>query len=194
MIKITSEGGVAAGVRRIEAISSEKAFQYFKQQEETLNKVCLLLKNANDPIKGIESLLKENAHLEKKLNSLLAQKVTGLKSDLIQSAQEINGVNFISAIVDLEPEAMKDLSFACKSEVDNLLMVLGAENNGKASLSVAVSEGLTQQKGLNAAQIIREIAKEINGGGGGQAFFATAGGKSPEGLQNALTKTRDLLK
>ena len=97
-------------------------------------------------------------------------------------------------IVDLEPEAMKDLSFACKSEVDNLLMVLGAENNGKASLSVAVSEGLTQQKGLNAGQIIREIAKEINGGGGGQAFFATAGGKSPEGLQNALTKTRDLLK
>ncbi|MDB2317158.1 alanine--tRNA ligase [Flavobacteriales bacterium] len=194
LIKITSEGGVAAGVRRIEAISSEKAFQYFKQQEETLNKVCLLLKNANDPIKGIESLLKENAHLEKKLNSLLAQKVTGLKSDLIQSAQEINGVNFISAIVDLEPEAMKDLSFACKSEVDNLLMVLGAENNGKASLSVAVSEGLTQQKGLNAGQIIREIAKEINGGGGGQAFFATAGGKSPEGLQNALTKTRDLLK
>ena len=88
---------------------------------------------------------------------------------------------------------MKDLSFACKNEVDNLLMVLGAENNGKANLSVAISEDLTQRKGFNAGQIIREIAKEIKGGGGGQAFFATAGGKNPDGLQNALMKTKNLL-
>ncbi len=193
VIKITSEAGVAAGVRRIEAITSEKAFEYYKNQETTLNKLRSLLKNANDPVKGVESLLKERAVLDKKLSQLTAEKAKGLKSELIKSVIEINGVNFISAIVDLEPGAMKDLSFSCKKELGNLLMILGAENNGKANLSVAISEDLIDRKGLNAGQIIREIAKEIQGGGGGQAFFATAGGKNPDGLQNALDKAKTLL-
>jgi len=193
LIKITSEGGVAAGVRRIEAISSEKAFDHYKKQEETLNDLRLLLKNPSDPLKSLEGLIKEKADLEKKISLLVSEKAKGLKSELIKSAQEINGVNFISAIVDLEPNAMKDLSFACKKELPNLLMVLGAENDGKANLSVAISEDLVERKGLNAGQIIREIAKEIHGGGGGQAFFATAGGKNPKGLQNALAKTKNLL-
>ena len=193
LIKITSEGGVAAGVRRIEAISSEKAFDHYKKQEETLNDLRLLLKNPSDPLKSLEGLIKEKADLEKKISLLVSEKAKGLKSKLIKSAQEINGVNFISAIVDLEPNAMKDLSFACKKELPNLLMVLGAENEGKANLSVAISEDLVDRKGLNAGQIIREIAKEIHGGGGGQAFFATAGGKNPKGLKNALAKTKNLL-
>jgi alanyl-tRNA synthetase len=193
LIKITSEGGVAAGVRRIEAISSEKAFDHYKKQEETLNDLRLLLKNPSDPLKSLEGLIKEKADLEKKISLLVSEKAKGLKSELIKSTQEINGVNFISAIVDLEPNAMKDLSFACKKELPNLLMVLGAENDGKANLSVAISEDLVERKGLNAGQIIREIAKEIHGGGGGQAFFATAGGKNPKGLENALAKTKNLL-
>lgn len=193
LIKVTSEGGVAAGIRRIEAISSEKAFDYYKKQEDTLNDLRVLLKNTNDPVKSLEGLLKEKSDLEKKLSLLVIQKAKGLKSELINSVKEINGVNFISAIVDLEPNAMKDLSFACKKEVPNLLMVLGADNDGKANLSVAISEDLVERKGLNAGQIIREIAKEIQGGGGGQAFFATAGGKDPQGLQDALTKTKSFL-
>jgi alanyl-tRNA synthetase len=153
----------------------------------------LLLKNPSDPLKSLEGLIKEKADLEKKISLLVSEKAKGLKSELIKSTQEINGVNFISAIVDLEPNAMKDLSFACKKELPNLLMVLGAENDGKANLSVAISEDLVERKGLNAGQIIREIAKEIHGGGGGQAFFATAGGKNPKGLENALAKTKNLL-
>ena len=193
VIKITSEAGVAAGVRRIEAITSEKAFEYYKNQETTLNKLRSLLKNANDPVKGVESLLKEKAVLDKKLSQLMAEKAKGLKAELIKSATEINGVNFISAIVDLEPGAMKDLSFECKKELGNLLMVLGAENNGKANLCVAVSENLIENNGLNAGHIIRNIAKEIQGGGGGQPSFATAGGKKPDGLLKAIAKAKELL-
>ena len=193
VIKITAEAGVAAGIRRIEAITSEKAFEYYKSQEATLNTLRSLLKNANDPIKGVQSLLKETAVLDKKLSQLMAEKAKGLKSELIKSATEINGVNFISAVVDLELSAMKDLSFECKKELGNLLMVLGAENNGKANLSVAVSENLIESKGLNAGQIIRDIAKEIQGGGGGQPSFATAGGKNPDGLQSAIAKAKALL-
>jgi len=193
VFKISSESGVAAGVRRIEAISSEIAFNYYKEQESTLTAVRSLLKNAKDPVKGLETLIKEKADLEKKVALLVKEKASGLKSDLIKNAQQVNGLNFISAIVDLEPGAMKDLSFECKKELDHLVMILGAENNGKANLSVAISDDLVTEKGMNAGQIIREISKEILGGGGGQASFATAGGKNPKGLQNALDKARELL-
>jgi len=193
VFKISSESGVAAGVRRIEAISSEKAFVYYKEQESTLTAVRSLLKNAKDPVKGLETLIMEKADLEKKVALLVKEKASGLKADLIKNVQEVNGLNFISAIVDLEPGAMKDLSFECKKEMNQLVMVLGAENNGKANLSVAISDDLVAEKGMNAGQIIREISKEILGGGGGQAFFATAGGKNPQGLQKALDKAKDLL-
>ena len=193
VFKITSESGVAAGIRRIEAITSDKVFDYYKSQEATLASLKTLLKNAKDPIKGVETLLAEKTKLEKKLTVLIAEKAKGLKVELLKSVTEVNGVNFISAIVDLEPTAMKDLSFECKKEVNNLLIVLGAENNGKANLSVAVSDELITSKDLNAGQIIRTISKEILGGGGGQPSFATAGGKNPKGLQNALDLAKTLL-
>jgi alanyl-tRNA synthetase len=193
IFKITAEAGVAAGIRRIEAITSEKAFDYYKNQEATLASLKSLLKNANDPIKGVETLVAEKTILEKKLSVLMAEKAKGLKTELLKSVVQINGVNFISAIVDIEPAAMKDLSFECKKELDNLMMVLGAENDGKANLSVALSDQLITSKNLNAGQIIRSISKEILGGGGGQASFATAGGKNPKGLQNAIDLAKALL-
>ena len=193
VFKITAEAAVAAGIRRIEAITSEKALDYYKSQEATLASLKTLLKNANDPIKGVESLLSEKIILEKKLSVLMAEKAKGLKTELLKSVVQINGVNFISAIVDLEPGAMKDLSIECKKELDNLMLVLGAENNGKANISVALSDQLITSKELNAGQIIRTISKEILGGGGGQASFATAGGKNPQGLQKALDLAKSLL-
>ena len=193
VFKITAEAAVAAGIRRIEAITSEKALDYYKSQEATLASLKTLLKNANDPIKGVESLLSEKIILEKKLSVLMAEKAKGLKIELLKSVVQINGVNFISAIVDLEPGAMKDLSIECKKELDNLMLVLGAENNGKANISVALSDQLITSKELNAGQIIRTISKEILGGGGGQASFATAGGKNPQGLQKALDLAKSLL-
>ena len=193
VFKITAEAGVAAGIRRIEAITSEKALDYYKSQEATLASLKTLLKNANDPIKGVETLLSEKIILEKKLSVLIAEKAKGLKTELLKSVVQINGVNFISAIVDLEPGAMKDLSIECKKELDNLMLVLGAENNGKANISVALSDQLITSKELNAGQIIRTISKEILGGGGGQASFATAGGENPQGLQKALDLAKSLL-
>jgi alanyl-tRNA synthetase len=193
VFKITAEAGVAAGIRRIEAITSEKALDYYKSQEATLASLKTLLKNANDPIKGVETLLSEKIILEKKLSVLIAEKAKGLKTELLKSVVQINGVNFISAIVDLEPGAMKDLSIECKKELDNLMLVLGAENKGKANISVALSDQLITSKELNAGQIIRTISKEILGGGGGQASFATAGGKNPQGLQKALDLAKSLL-
>jgi len=184
--KIKSESGVAAGVRRIEAISSEAVFHYYKSQEASLAAVKMLLKNAKDPVKGVENILNEKAELEKKVIALVTQKAKALKKELLNSVEKKNGINLITAIVDLDSRAMKDLSFECKKEVSNLVMVLGAENNGKASISIAISEDLVKVKGLNAGQMIRLIANEIEGGGGGQAFFATAGGKNPQGLQSAL--------
>jgi alanyl-tRNA synthetase len=193
VFKITSETGVAAGIRRIEAITSEKAFEYYKQQESTLAALKVLIKNANDPVKGIEALLNEKSVLEKKLAQLVSEKAKGLKSELLKSAIEINGINFISALVDLDPAAMKDLSFECKKEMSNMVLVLGAENNGKANLSVAISDNLVSENQLNAGQIIRTVSKEILGGGGGQPSFATAGGKNPDGLQKALDLAKSLM-
>lgn len=153
----------------------------------------LLVKNANDPIRGLESLLKDKADLEKKLLRLIAEKTERLKVELLNSVVEINGVNFSSAIVDLNPAAMKDLSFECQKEMPNLMLVLGAENNGKATVSVSISDQLTGTKNLNAGSIIKHISKDINGGGGGQATFATAGGKNPQGIQIALDNAKSFL-
>ena len=193
VFKIVSEAGVAAGIRRIEAITSEKAFDYYKKQEATLSEMKLLVKNANDPIRGLESLLKDKAALEKKLLRLIAEKTERLKVELLNSIVEINGVNFSSAIVDLNPAAMKDLSFECQKEMPNLMLVLGAENNGKATVSVSISDQMTGAKNLNAGSIIKHISKDIHGGGGGQATFATAGGKNPQGIQIALDNAKSFL-
>ena len=193
VFKITSEAGVAAGIRRIEAITSEKAFDYYKKQEATLAQLKLILKNANDPIKGLEVLVKEKVDLEKKLTLLETEKIQGLKVKLLNEVVEVNGVQFISAIVDLNASAMKDLSYECKKEVEHLMIVLGAENSGKANISVALSDTLIANKNLNASNIIRIISKEILGGGGGQPSFATAGGKNPGGIQKALDLAKSLL-
>ena len=193
VFKIVSEAGVAAGIRRIEAITSEKAFDYYKKQEATLSEMKLLVKNANDPIRGLESLLKDKAALENKLLRLIAEKTERLKVELLNSVVEINGVNFSSAIVDLNPAAMKDLSFECQKEMPNLMLVLGAENNGKATVSVSISDQITGAKNLNAGSIIKHISKDIHGGGGGQATFATAGGKNPQGIQIALDNAKSFL-
>ena len=116
-------------------------------------------------LKAWKVLLMKRLLSKKKVNALIAEKKKNLKSELLNSVTQINGINFISAIVDLESDAMKDLSFACKNEVNHLVMVLGAENKGKANLTVIISDDLIEQNGLNAGQIIREIATEIRGGG-----------------------------
>jgi alanyl-tRNA synthetase len=179
---------VAAGIRRIEAISSVEAFGYFTKEEQTLREVRALLKNANDPVKSLQGLIDEKDVLSKKLAKFSAEKTKSIKHDLIHSCKEVGDINFICAEVDLEPSEMKDISFECKSELENLVIILGSIIGQKACISIGISKDLVARRSLNAGKLITDIAKEINGGGGGQAFFATAGGNRPEGLKSALKK------
>ncbi|WP_207426303.1 alanine--tRNA ligase [Pedobacter sp. SYSU D00535] len=192
--KIISEGAVAAGVRRIEAITGEAAEAYLTQQSKLVNELKALLKNPKDLTKSIEGLLEENAKLKKELERNVLEKAGSLKSDLAAKVQNVNGVNLIAEKVDLpSAEAVKNLAYNLKDIVDNLFLVLATENEGKPGLTVMISENLVEERGLHAGNIVRELAKEIQGGGGGQPFYATAGGKNPAGLAAALEKARALV-
>ena len=152
-----------------------------------------LLKGSKDIAKSIRNLQEESNELRRQIAAFNKEKAGNLQESLLQSKQLINGVNFITAKVDLDAATVKDLAFSLKEKEDNLLLVLGYEMDGKIGLSVMVSENLVKDKGLDAGKIVRQIAKEIDGGGGGQAFFATAGGKNPEGLDNAFAKAKEFI-
>ncbi|AXT56684.1 alanine--tRNA ligase [Aquimarina sp. AD1] len=188
--KITSESAVAAGIRRVEAITSDAAKDYFTNQSEAFSEVKAILKNPKDPIKAITTLQDENANLKKQIEVLLKDKAKNLKGDLKSEFEEINGIQFLGKKVDLDPAGIKDLSFELGGEIENAFMIFGADNNGKALLSCYISKNLVEEKGLNAGQVVRELGKYIQGGGGGQPFFATAGGKNPKGIEEALEKAK----
>ena len=193
--KIISESAVAAGVRRIEAITGVQSEQYFNEQIAQLSGLKELLKNPKDLQKSVETLIEENIRFKKEIDRNILERSSGLKHELARLAENINGVNFIAQKVDLpNAEAIKNLAYAVKDILENVFLVLAAEIDCKPSLTVMVSENLIKEKNLNAGNIVRELAKEIQGGGGGQAFFATAGGKNVNGIQGALMKARDFIK
>ncbi len=193
MIKIISESAIAAGIRRLEAITADKVEVFYNNQFATLSEIHELLKGSKDVVKSIKNLQEENSELRRQIAVLNKEKASNLQDTLLQSKQLTNGVNLITAKVDLDAATVKDLAFTLKAKEENLLLVLGYETDGKAGLSVMVSENLVKEKGLDAGKIVREIAKEIQGGGGGQAFFATAGGKNPGGLENAFIKVKEFI-
>ena len=185
--KITSESAVASGIRRIEAITGDAAKNYFEEQTSLLENVNQLLKQAQDPVKAIQSLQSENAALKKELNVLLKLKSQVLKEEILKEVKTINGIQFCALEVDLDSQGMKDLSFEIGSQLEYAILVLGSIKSGKPLLSCYVSKSLVSEKDKDAAAIIRNLGKYIQGGGGGQAFFATAGGKKSEGMKDALT-------
>jgi alanyl-tRNA synthetase len=194
LFKISSEGAVAAGIRRIEAITSLKAEQFFNDQNKLVNEIRSLLKNPKDVLKSVENLIDHNTELQKQIEQMLRDKAKGLKSELINKKQSINGINFIAEKIELDSaDAIKDLSFEIRNQVDNLFMVLGADVKGKPSLSIIISDNLVADKKLNAGTIVRELGKEIQGGGGGQPFYATAGGTNSQGIAKALEKAKSYL-
>jgi len=192
--KISGESAVASGIRRIEAITGAAAMNYFEEQNSILEEIKSGLKNANDPVKAINTIQEENISLKKQIESLLRDKAKNLKSELKNEVKEINGVNFLAKKVDLDAVGLKDLAFQLGEEIDNLFILFGTEQNGKALLSCYISKELVKEKDLNAGQIVRELGKYIQGGGGGQPFFATAGGKNPDGLNEALQKAESFIK
>ncbi|CAM4161143.1 alanine--tRNA ligase [Gillisia hiemivivida] len=191
--KITSEGAVAAGIRRIEAITGDAVKRYFTEQTSVLSEISAELKNTNNPIKAIQNIQEENANLKKQLDVLLREKAKDLKGELQKEITEINGISFLAKKVDLDAGGIKDLAFQLGENNDNLFLLLGAENDGKALLSCFISKELVKQKNLDAGKVVRELGKYIQGGGGGQAFFATAGGKNPQGIAEALENAKSFL-
>jgi alanyl-tRNA synthetase len=192
--KILSEGAVAAGIRRIEAVTSIKAEEFFDNQTNLINEVKTLLKGSKDVVKSLSNLIDENNELQKQLGVLLKEKVQSIKKDLIKTIDKKEDVNFIAQIIQFDSaEEIKNMLFELKNEVPNLFCVLGAEVKGKPSISVIINDELVKTKNLNAGNIVRELAKEINGGGGGQPFYAQAGGSKLEGLAIAIDKAKKLL-
>jgi len=191
--KIKSEGAVASGIRRIEAITNKAVGNYFEGVEVTFNAVKESLKNTKDPVKAITALQDENSALKKQLEQLLKEKAGSLKGDLKNEITELNGVNFLAKKIDLDAKGIKDLAHELGGELDNLFLFFGAENDGKATLTCYISKDLVASKELHAGTIVRELGKHIQGGGGGQPFFATAGGKNPAGLDAALDAVKTYL-
>lgn len=192
LFKIQSEGAVAAGVRRIEAISSNGAFNFIKNELNTLEEVRQTLK-AKDIVKSLQDLQSKNAELQKQIEKFNHEKAMQVKQVLIDKISSVNGVNFLAERVDLDASSLKDIGFQLKAENDKFFAVFAGENDGKAMITVAISDDLIKEKNLNAGTIVRELAKEINGGGGGQPSFATAGGTKISGLQTVLEKSKNYL-
>jgi alanyl-tRNA synthetase len=195
IFKIKSESAVAAGVRRIEALSGATAEAYIDEQLNQLTAVREALKNPKEIIKSVENLFAENNELKKKVESLEAKQIQILKQELLSKAETINGVAFIGSVTELSSaDALKKLCFELKNNLTTYLVVLAANTDGKANVAVMVSEDLVNQKGLEAPKIIKEhIAGLIKGGGGGQKTLATAGGQDASNLVQVVEKVKSLL-
>lgn len=186
LFKITSESAVAAGVRRIEAISGVAAETYFRSKADQFDAIYALLKNPKDVYKAVDDLISRNQQLQKDHDALVKEKAIQLKHVLKSSIETINGIDFLSAQVDLDANSIKDILFQLKGEHDQFVGVIGGIEGDKCTLSIIASDRVIQEKSFNAGQLIREVSAHIQGGGGGQPFFATAGGKNPAGMSNAL--------
>jgi len=191
--KIVSESAVAAGVRRIEAITADKAEQYFLDQRRELGHLKALLNGSKDLSAAVQALLDENTKLKKEIEKTTLERVGNLKNEIVHHVRGINGVNLIAKHIDLQSaDAIKNLAFSLKDMVDNLFLVFTAEIDGKPGITVMLSDALVKN-GMNASNIVRELGKEIQGGGGGQPFYATAGGKNPAGLGKVLEKAESFI-
>ncbi|HLS96524.1 MAG TPA: alanine--tRNA ligase [Sphingobacterium sp.] len=192
--KITGESAVAAGVRRIEAITGRHAYAVIRDHFEVVGKLRELTNNPKDLVASVSKLIEENGELKKEIENQIRERSLALKSELVSRFQLFGDVNFLATEVDLpNADAVKTLAYALKSEVDNIFLVLGAQFGGKPSLTVVIADDLAKTRGWNAAAIVKELAKDIQGGGGGQPFFATAGGKLAAGLPKAIERAKDFL-
>jgi alanyl-tRNA synthetase len=190
---IKNEASVASGIRRIEAITSDAAKEFLTKESEVLSQVKSILNQPQDILKSVESLQEENTSLKKEIEQLNVLKLKQVKTELQSQLKDINGIQFLAHQVNLDANAMKDLAFQLGGEHHDLFVVLASKQNGKALLACYISKALVESKGWNAGKIIKSLGKHIQGGGGGQAFFATAGGKNPEGISQALAEAKAIV-
>lgn len=193
LFKIVSESAVAAGVRRIEAITAEKAENYVNEQLKLLNQIKEIVKT-KDIKKGVEQLIEENQRLNKEIENYIKEKIKAIKQVVKSKAEHKNGITIITELVDIDnADALKDLCYQLKGEIENLFLVTGSVIKGKPQISVMISDNLVKERNLHAGNIVKELAKEIQGGGGGQPFYAVAGGNNALGLKTALEKAKNLI-
>ncbi len=191
--KIINESAVAAGVRRIEAITGDAVRAHFASNDNLISEISALLKSPVSPLKSIEALQVENTTLRKELDQLKKEKSKQLSFDLINSFTRVGDLNFLAEKVDIDASGLKDLAFSIGNKMQNAFIVLGSTANDKAILCCYISKDLVWSKGFNASEVIRKLGKYIDGGGGGQDFFATAGGKNIKGINDALLASRQFL-
>ena len=192
MVKITSESSVAAGVRRIEAITGAKVEELMNTIEDTLTELRQLFNNAPDLRVAIRKYIDENAGLKKQVESFMKEKEIQIKAKLLEGAKDVHGVKVIKAVLPMPADMVKNIAFQLKGEVpSNLFVAIGSSDHEKPMLTVMVSDDLVAS-GINAGKLVREAAKLIQGGGGGQPHFATAGGKNTDGLSAAVDKLVEL--
>ena len=195
MFKIVSESSVAAGIRRIEAKTGEECEEMMYALEDSIKAIRSLFNNAKDLRGVIEKYIEEHDAMKKNIEQFQAQAVERAKDSLIEKARTINGTTVITSVLPISAQSAKDLVFKIRQAVgSNLLCVIGSVDSGKPMLSVMLSDDMVADHGLNAGQMVREAAKLIQGGGGGQPHYATAGGKNADGLSAAVDKVVELAK
>ncbi len=192
--KIVSEAAVASGIRRIEAITNDAVKDFYFENNRAYFEMKDLLNNTKEPVKALQNLQDENTSLKKQIEALLKDKAKHIKGELKNELQDINGIQFLAKKLDLDAAGLKDVAFELGSQFNNLFLLFATEQNGKALISCYISKELVASKNLNAGQVVRELGKYIQGGGGGQPFFATAGGKNPQGIDDALEAAKEYLK
>jgi alanyl-tRNA synthetase len=194
LFKIVGESSVAAGVRRIEAVTAEEAERFVRDELSLLDEVKALLKNPKDIVSTTKNLLEEKHLLEKKIEAINQERANQMKDDLAKKALKSNGYHLILEKVSVpNGDVLKNIAFGLRNQFDDLLLVLAANVDNKPQVAVMIGEKLMQSKKYHAGNMVKELAKEIEGGGGGQPFFATAGGKNLNGLNAVLEKARKLI-
>ena len=192
MVRIVSESSVAAGVRRIEAVTGRAVEEMMDKQQDMVAELRALFNNVPDLITTVRRAIDDNAGLRKQLDEFKAQQALQFKKELIEKAHEVKGVKVIQGVLNIDTQNAKDMAFQLRGQfTEKLLVVIGGLCEGKPSLTVSLSDDLVAA-GLNAGKLVREAGRLIQGGGGGQAHFATAGGKDPDGIVAAVTKVIEL--
>lgn len=194
LFKIISESSVAAGVRRIEAITGDAAEKYVRIELALLDEVKRMLKNPKDVLTSLKNLTEEKHALEKKLEALHGERANEIRNELATKAVKSNGHTLIIEKVTVpSADALKNIAYALRNQFEDLLLILAADVDHKPQVTVMIGEKLMQTKKFHAGNMVKELAREIDGGGGGQPFFATAGGKNLNGLDGVLVKARQMI-
>ena len=195
IFKIVRESSIAAGIRRIEAITGVVAERYINEHMEIVKQIAGSFENQKDLVKAVRSVLNEHSELAKKVGKFQKNMLGVIAKTLEDQMEKLGDIALISSRLDLDnPGLMKDLAFQARSRYPNICMILGTEIDGKAHLAIMLSESAIENYGLNASTLIREVSREIQGGGGGQPFFATAGGKNPAGIDKALANAEKIIR